>query len=204
MTHFVYRTTNLLNGKQYIGKHSTDDINDGYLGSGVALRRAINKYGADNFKREIIKEFANSDEALAYEQELVNEAVVNDPNFYNMKLGGKGGNIIFTDAVKQKMRIAAAKRWKGKGPTSNTKWINDGKNSRIVPADSEIPDGWSRGHLHGRKDAVKPVEWTTAKTSWWNNGTINKLIKPGETAPDGFVKGRLIKWKSADGKFNKG
>ena len=37
MYHFVYETTNLINGKKYIGKHSTDDLNDGYLGSGKAI-----------------------------------------------------------------------------------------------------------------------------------------------------------------------
>ena len=50
----VYRTTNLVNQKYYIGKHITDDINDGYLGSGTILNTAINKYGKNNFKKEIL------------------------------------------------------------------------------------------------------------------------------------------------------
>ena len=50
----VYKTTNLLNGKVYIGKHETYDINDDYLGSGKILKYALKKYGSINFKKEII------------------------------------------------------------------------------------------------------------------------------------------------------
>ena len=54
MEHVVYRITNMINGKKYIGKHSTTDVYDGYFGSGIAIKQAINKYGIDNFKKEII------------------------------------------------------------------------------------------------------------------------------------------------------
>ena len=57
--HFIYKTTNLLSGKYYIGMHSTDDLNDGYLGSGTLLRRSLNKYGKENHSIEIL-EFLNS------------------------------------------------------------------------------------------------------------------------------------------------
>ena len=56
--HFIYKTTNLLSGKYYIGMHSTDNLDDGYLGSGRRLRYSINKYGKESHKREII-EFVN-------------------------------------------------------------------------------------------------------------------------------------------------
>lgn len=51
---FVYKTTNVLNGKIYIGVHSTDDLNDGYMGSGKAISTAIKKYGEENFTTEIL------------------------------------------------------------------------------------------------------------------------------------------------------
>ena len=51
-TYFIlYKTTNLINGKSYIGIHKTNNLNDGYLGSGFAITEAIEKYGKDNFKR---------------------------------------------------------------------------------------------------------------------------------------------------------
>ena len=56
---FIYRTTNLINNKYY-GKHSTHNINDGYLGSGVLLYKAIKKYSKENFSRDILM-FFNSE-----------------------------------------------------------------------------------------------------------------------------------------------
>ena len=61
--HFIYKTTNLLSGKYYIGMHSTDNLGDGYLGSGKRLRYSINKYGEENHNREIL-EFVDSRKEL--------------------------------------------------------------------------------------------------------------------------------------------
>ena len=52
---FVYKTTNLVNGKIYIGQHKTNNLEDGYIGSGVSFSRAVAKYGKENFKFEIIE-----------------------------------------------------------------------------------------------------------------------------------------------------
>lgn len=86
----IYETTNLINGKKYIGKHSTDDINDDYLGSGNLLQMAIKKYGKENFKRETIAVFEDEDQAYRYEETLVNGDIVNDENYYNLREGGYG------------------------------------------------------------------------------------------------------------------
>ena len=57
--HYIYKTTNLKNGKFYVGMHSSDNLNDGYLGSGTRLRRSIRKNGKENFKIEILEFFPN-------------------------------------------------------------------------------------------------------------------------------------------------
>ena len=115
MYHFVYETVNLINGKKYIGKHSTENLNDSYLGSGVALNRAIKKYGEESFKRSIIKQFETSAEALEYEAQLVTEDLVKSNEYYNMRQGGEGGRYKYTEADKIKMSNSAKERIKRLG-----------------------------------------------------------------------------------------
>ena len=86
--YYVYRTINLVNNKEYIGFHSTDNLDDGYMGSGKLLIRAIEKYGIENFHKDILKIFNNREEAEAYERELVNEEYVNRKDTYNLSIGG--------------------------------------------------------------------------------------------------------------------
>ena len=59
--YIVYETTNLINGKYYIGVHRKNGKN--YLGSGKILIYAIKKYGRDNFMREILRKFDNKKDA---------------------------------------------------------------------------------------------------------------------------------------------
>jgi group I intron endonuclease len=89
--HFIYKTACLINDKYYIGMHSTNELNDGYIGSGKRLRRAVCKHGKENFKCEIL-EFLPNREALAVrEKELVNKETLKDLNCMNLSLGGIGG-----------------------------------------------------------------------------------------------------------------
>ena len=91
---YFYKVTNLINGHFYYGIHSTDNINDGYMGSGHRLHRAFNKYGSNNFIKEILKYFDTREEALDYEEYIVNETLVKDNNCYNEILGGSDFNPI--------------------------------------------------------------------------------------------------------------
>lgn len=91
--YFIYETTNLINNKKYRGKRVTKctNLEPSYLGSGKLLKLAVEKYGKQNFKREII-DFADSIEDLnKLEEKYVNQEWVKSPNTYNMKLGGNGG-----------------------------------------------------------------------------------------------------------------
>lgn len=90
--HTVYKTTNLINGKIYIGVHKQTCEKDWYLGSGKTLHNAIKKYGRGCFAKETLFEFASSEEAYAKEAELVNKDFVERFDTYNIVLGGGGSN----------------------------------------------------------------------------------------------------------------
>lgn len=87
MFYLVYKITNSINGKYYIGMHQTTDINDGYMGSGKRLKLAIKKYGIDSFVKEILHVFDNETDMRNKEKELV----IISENTYNLCDGGKGG-----------------------------------------------------------------------------------------------------------------
>ena len=91
MRSIVYKTTNKVNGKFYIGKHTTTDINDGYLGSGTTIKRAIAKYGYENFEREVLGVFNTEQEAYAAEAEIVTKDLIESEQCYNNRTGGDGG-----------------------------------------------------------------------------------------------------------------
>ena len=90
MNHLVYKTTNVINKKIYIGIHSTRNIDDGYLGSGTAFKRALIKYGKDNFDRIILHNFNTREEAIEKEKDLVNYEFVLNKETYNLVTGGGG------------------------------------------------------------------------------------------------------------------
>ena len=91
MKFLIYKTTNLIDKKIYIGKHQTENINDGYMGSGKYLKRAIDKYGVENFIREILYIFEYEQEMNDKEAELVTESFCKRSDTYNLSVGGNGG-----------------------------------------------------------------------------------------------------------------
>jgi hypothetical protein len=103
--HIVYKTTNLLNGKFYIGVHSTNNLNDNYFGSGDALLKAIKKYGRKNFKREILECFNTREEAFKKEEVIVTEEFINRDDNYNTKVGGASSVENHTLSTKEKWSL---------------------------------------------------------------------------------------------------
>lgn len=87
--YLVYKTTCLINGKIYIGQHQTYDPNDNYLGSGTTLKEDIEKFGRENFKREILFDFDTFTDMDNKERELVTEEFINREDTYNLMVGGQ-------------------------------------------------------------------------------------------------------------------
>lgn len=91
MKYTIYKITNKINNKIYIGKHQTKDTDDGYMGSGKILRSAQKKHGIENFYKEILHVFDTEEEMNAKEKELVTEDFCLRADTYNICVGGKGG-----------------------------------------------------------------------------------------------------------------
>ena len=88
--HVIYKTTCKVTGKWYIGMHSTDNLDDGYLGSGTHLCRSAAKYGKDNHVYEVLEHLPNRQALCEREKEIVNGDVIRDPMCMNMMVGGFG------------------------------------------------------------------------------------------------------------------
>lgn len=85
----VYKITNTTSDKIYIGFHTVkDNLDDGYMGSGKLIKRAVKFHGSDIFEKEILKVFHSKEEAEAYEAEIVDIDFVMRPDTYNVSLGG--------------------------------------------------------------------------------------------------------------------
>lgn len=88
MYHYIiYKITNRLNGKFYIGKHKTKNIDDGYMGSGKLIKAAIKKHGVENFEKEVLHVFETEAEMNEAEARLV---IIGEDS-YNLCPGGHGG-----------------------------------------------------------------------------------------------------------------
>jgi hypothetical protein len=87
----LYKITNTINGKIYIGVHRTSNLDDGYMGSGKAIQAAIIKYGVEHFHKEILETFYTSEEMYEREKQIVNEEFLLRDDVYNIQRGGHGG-----------------------------------------------------------------------------------------------------------------
>ena len=92
MKYIIYKITNTKNQKIYIGKHQTLNVDDSYFGSGIALERAIKKYGKKWFTKEVLYIFDNEFEMNEKEKEIVNEQFISTNQTYNLGIGGEGGS----------------------------------------------------------------------------------------------------------------
>ena len=107
--HFIYRTTNLINSKFYVGMHSTDDLEDGYVGSGKRLGYSIRKHGLDNHKVEILEFLTSREELKKREAEIVSEELLTNPLCMNLKFGGEGGWDHLNNDPAEREKIQAAR-----------------------------------------------------------------------------------------------
>jgi group I intron endonuclease len=140
--HFVYLTTNLINGKRYIGDHSSDIIDDSYLGSGRPyFQNALNEYGKENFKREILEFFNTKEEAFKAQEKYIINYNTLYPNGYNLSpMGGVGFNGCFSDETRKKMSNS---RSGNKNGMYNKRHSEDAKRKQSEARKGKEP--WNKG-----------------------------------------------------------
>lgn len=130
MSYILYKTTNMINGKYYVGV--TNGNNPFYKGSGTALKAAFKKYGKSSFKRETLEEFLTEDDAFRRESEVVNIDFVNNPSTYNIKVGGKGGTGQLKTAEHKKRISESIKQYYISNP-----WLNQRPGGRKMISDPD-------------------------------------------------------------------
>ena len=91
--HYIYKITCLKNERYYIGMHSTDNLEDGYMGGGKRIKNSVKKHGKDAHIKEILEYFDDRESLRLREIELVNEDLLNNPMCMNLQQGGGGGII---------------------------------------------------------------------------------------------------------------
>jgi hypothetical protein len=122
--YYLYKITDLQTNKIYIGVHETENVNDGYMGSGTVIRGLIKKHGVERFQKDIIEFFENRDAMYSREEELVTQDFCNESTNYNITPGGKGGSILLN-----------RKPFSGPHSDESKKKIGDSsKNRTITPA----------------------------------------------------------------------
>ena len=202
--HYIYKTTNLKNGKFYIGMHSTNDLNDGYLGSGLRLRRSIRRNGIENFKIEHLEFFHNRIDLANRETELVNGDLLKDPMCMNLMKGGYG---IDSDRAKvlnlssqksQKWLRENDKEWYSRKIEVQTNAIR--RSYENPNRNRKINYDWN-GKTHneetkkkiGLANSIKQQGTSNSQfgTCWITNEIQNKKIKKEDIIPDGWRLGRV-------------
>jgi len=210
--HYVYLTTNLINGKQYVGDHSTNNLNDNYKGSGILLRKKFKQYRKENFKKEILEFFGTKQEAFNAQEKWINDYNTLVPNGYNIspkgglhisgchsketiekiRKGNLGKSYKHTEETKKLISIGLTNRPASKKVVKNMSKV--GKSNKGKKRSEEFKENL-RKLCQGNKEYGKG----SAGKVWVFNKEINKSIK---IYPEEFGKYSKLGWQNGR-KFSK-
>lgn len=218
--HFIYKTTCNVNGKFYYGMHSTDDLNDGYLGSGTMLSHSIRKHGRENFSIEILEFLPDRESLKQREKELITEDILHDPMCMNLTLGGGEGWDTYNktpQAINRRvmngrmtgasnLRSANKRRWKEQEQRmkeiSRLGGIAGGNVSKFIAAREAAK---SKASIEKRKETFKNINHQQGETNsqygkkWIHSLTEQRslCVSPQELdlrLNSGWILGRKMKF----------
>lgn len=104
--HILYKTTCKITGRWYVGMHSTDNLDDGYLGSGRWILNSIRKHGEDNHIRETIESCPTREYLCEREEQTVTTKLLEDPLCMNLIKGGSANTFPIGQDTRDRMRLA--------------------------------------------------------------------------------------------------
>jgi len=222
--YIIYKITNNINNMFYIGVHQTFNLNDDYMGSGKYLNNAINKYGLENFNKEIMQVFFSSEQMFEMESLLVTENFVNRRDTYNLKIGGYGG----FDHVNKNSKLQSEKAIKAnkkmKELAKDSEWYKKRSKNMSIALKKAYKNGtWipntstflGKTHTDETKEKIGQMNSfhqsgkknSQYNTCWIYNPElkINKKIPSGDIDKwinEGYLKGRKVKWLTQKNKKN--
>jgi ribosome-binding protein aMBF1 (putative translation factor) len=172
----IYKTTNLVNGKFYIGKDSKNNHN--YLGSGKILKQAIKKYGKTNFRKEILEECFSMEDLNEQEKYWIKTLNSRDLSIgYNIREGGDNNPIKDIELRNEKLSKALTGRAFSKEHRENIKKnhhdVKGENNPMFGKKHSDEVKEYSRKLNTGRK----PTKLQRAKMREQNRGENNNRVK---------------------------
>ena len=203
--HYLYKTTCIITGRYYIGMHSTSNIDDGYMGSGLRLRRSIRKYGVDNHVKEILEFFDTREELAIREKEIVNFELIKEDMCMNLVAGGNGGFISvegYKKGAKKMNEIINQRKKDDKEFAEKCRLAVSNALKQMHKEGKITPPDWT-GKKHSDVTKQKMSESSKGKgigesnsqygTCWVTKDGNNKKIKKEEIETylnEGWVKGR--------------
>ena len=207
--HYLYKTTCLITDRYYIGMHSTNNLEDGYMGSGKRLSYSLRKHGIDNHKKEILEFFESRELLIEAEKKAITPDMITDNNCMNIMSGGTGG---FISVEQQRYRASCG----GKAGTK-VLWQGENRIKNQLRMSTQIKKLWQDDKK--RRIMLKNIDWTNKQhseetkqkmsqsskgmgigktnsqygTCWITKDGLNKKIKKEELdlfIQDGWIKGR--------------
>lgn len=163
----IYKITNQLNSKIYIGQDKHNNPN--YLGSGKILHLAIKKYGTENFIKEIIEECKSKEHLNERERYWINFYKSTDRNIgYNIALGGDGGDTISNHPDKDLIR------------QKHSEWMQENNSTRGRKKSEDEIERWKLSYIGKYRGVNNPNfgskrtesskdKMSEARKQWWNN-----------------------------------
>jgi hypothetical protein len=210
--YYLYQIINLVNGKKYVGVHRTNDLNDGYMGSGTGLKRAQKKYWIENFEKEILEYFENETDMFQRETEVVDADFILREDTYNIYAGGRGFSGDGARRAKEKLmhlyetNLDFRKAWQeahraGLAKLKGSHWMKTQKTLRKLQIgpfhDPRVRAEMAKRSLSPearakRKNTMKENKHSQGEknsqfgTMWITDGVKNEKIGSEDAVPDGW------------------